>query len=151
MTHCCAMPTRLSFSSHSNPRLPTAPATAACHLRSPVSSSTRYPRSASTVPLHRSGGPYVKGERSPCTIRRSRFLMYENGGARRRRCKVSMLRNVNVPIMEPNRNGSLPKMACLINAHRKRLQQGGGKYQTVFNVETARTLFERFVSVSKAN
>lgn len=33
-----------------------------------------------------------------------------------------MLRKVNVPIIEPKRNGSLPKMAWRINAHRKRLR-----------------------------
>jgi hypothetical protein len=42
-----------------------------------------------------------------------------------------MLRNVNVPIMAPKRKGSLPNIACLIKAHRKRLQRDEQRVERV--------------------
>ena len=82
--------------SHRRPRLPTAPATAACQRCSPSSPS-------------RSGGPKVVREKRPAlSLRR----IYDSGGASRNRWKVRVLRNVNVPIIAPNLNDSVPTMAC---------------------------------------
>jgi hypothetical protein len=80
-THCCETPALRPLDSHSSPRLPTAPATAACHLLSPSGPS-------------RSGGPNVGCSNTPALIR---LRMYDIGGARRRRWSVRVLRKVNVP------------------------------------------------------
>jgi hypothetical protein len=125
-THCCETPALRPLDSHSSPRLPTAPATAACHLLSPSGPS-------------RSGGPNVGCSNTPALIR---LRMYDIGGARRRRWSVRVLRKVNVPtqsqlsehvrdiaqgghevwchspIIAPKRNGSAPKIACRSMASR---------------------------------
>ena len=105
--YCWATPVRLPAVSHNRATLPTAPATAACHLRSPSAPS-------------RWGGPKDGSLKMPNLYR---FLKYANGGARRSRCSVSVLRNVNVPeispvvgvnnkpIIRPNRYDSGPRIA----------------------------------------
>lgn len=94
-TYCCATPLLRLLPSHNSPRLPTAPATAACHLLSPSFPSL-------------SGGPKVVLFHSPA---RTLLLKYDKGGASLRRCSVKVYNKVKVPIMPPKRNGSGPKIA----------------------------------------
>lgn len=114
-TYCCATPVLRLLLSHNSPRLPTAPAAAACHLLSPSFPSL-------------SGGPKVVLFHSPARIL---LLKYDKGGASLRRCNVKVYNNVKVPIMPPKRNGSGPKIvrrnrgreslgACLRSKRNKR-------------------------------
>lgn len=86
VTYCWATPVRRDFDSHRRPRLPTAPATAACHRLSPSSPS-------------RSGGPKVGRTKKPLRKRRRK---YDKGGASRRRWSVRVFKKVNVPIPYQN-------------------------------------------------